>query len=89
MDDILKQLKGKIGKQFVAVEFRNGHYHTVKAYGTINQWMGSKSGGIKNQIDYIKYVEKKEHTDMYAVYATDNETRAKNVGIVDEDGGFI
>lgn len=88
-NEILAQLKGKIGKKFVAVEFRNGHFHTVKAYGTYNMWVGSKSSGLRNQVDYIAYIDNKEHTDMYSVLATDNESRAIDVGIISDDGGFI
>ena len=56
MDEIIEQLKNEASKEFVSVEFRNGHFHTVKAYGSWNMWVGSEAGELENQIDYIFYL---------------------------------
>jgi len=89
MDEIIEQLKNEASKEFVSVEFRNGHFHTVKAYGSWNMWAGSEAGGLENQIDYIRFVEGNENTDVYDILTADCEDEAKELGIIDEDGGFI
>lgn len=89
MDEIIGQLKTEAGKEFIAVEFRNGHFHTVKAYGTWNIYMNSEKTNHENQIEYIKFVEGNENTDVYDILVTDEEEEAKELGIIDEDGGFI
>jgi imidazole glycerol phosphate synthase subunit HisF len=89
MDEIIEQLKTEAGKQFIAVEFRNGHFHTVKAYDTWNVYLNSEKADLKNQIDYIKFVEENESTDVYEILVTDDEEKAKELGIIDEEGGFI
>lgn len=89
MDEIIEQLKTEAGKEFIAVEFRNGHFHTVKAYGTWNIYMNSEKTNLENQIEYIKFVEGNENTDVYDILVTDEEEEAKELGIIDEDGGFI
>lgn len=89
MDEIIEQLKQEASKEFISVEFRNGHFHTVKAYGTWNVWVGSTADDLENQIEYIRFVEENEHTDVYDILTADNEEDAKENGIVDEEGGFI
>jgi len=89
VDEIIGQLKTEAGKEFIAVEFRNGHFHTVKAYGTWNIYMNSEKTNHENQIEYIKFVEGNENTDVYDILVTDEEEEAKELGIIDEDGGFI
>lgn len=89
MDEIIEQLKTETEKEFIAVEFRNGHFHTVKAYGTWNVYMNSEASELGNQIEYIRFVEDNESTDVYEILTTDNEEEAKELGIIDEDGGFI
>lgn len=89
MDEIIEQLKKEASKQFIAVEFRNGHFHTVKAYGTWNMWVGSETSELENQIDYIEFVENNEHTDVYDILVSDDEDEAKELEIIDEEGGFI
>ena len=89
MDEIIEQLKNEASKEFVSVEFRNGHFHTVKSHGSWNMWVGSEAGELKNQIDYIRFVEKNENTDVYDILTADTEEDAKELGIIDEDGGFI
>lgn len=75
--------------KFVAIEFDNGHRHTIKAFGQYNQWIGSKKSGISNQIDYIKYIMKKEHTEIYDIATANLESKAIEKEIIDEEGGFI
>lgn len=89
MEEIIEQLKQESNKDFIAVEFRNGHFHTVKAYGTWNTWVGSTADDLENQIEYIRFVEENEHTDVYDILTADNEEDSKESGIIDEDGGFI
>ena len=89
MDEIITQLKNEANKQFISVEFRNGHFHTVKAYDTWNMWVGSKASDLENQIEYIRFVEENENTDVYDILVSDDEEEAKELGIVDEDGGWI
>ena len=89
MDELIEQLKTGASKQFIAVEFRNGHFHTVKAYGTWNVYMNSEKNDLENQIDYIRFVEENENTDVYDLLFSDDEEEAKELGIVDEEGGFI
>lgn len=89
MDEIIEQLKIEANKQFIAVEFRNGHFHTVKAYDTWNVYMNSEKTDLENQIAYIQFVEENENTDVYDILVTDEEEEAKELGIIDEDGGFI
>ena len=89
MDEIIKALKENATKEFISVEFRNGHFHTVKAYGTWNVYMGSEKSDIENQIEYIKFVEENENTDVYDLMFSDDEEEAKELGIVDEEGGFF
>lgn len=89
MDEIIGQLKTEAGKEFIAVEFRNGHFHTLKAYGTWNIYMNSEKTNLENQIEYIKFVEGNENTDVYDILVSDDEEEAKKLGIIDEDGGFI
>jgi hypothetical protein len=89
MDEIIEQLKNEASKEFISVEFRNGHFHTVKAYGSWNVYMGSDASELDNQIDYIRFVEKNENTDVYDILTADTEEDAKELGIIDEDGGWI
>jgi hypothetical protein len=89
MDEIIDQLKEKENKEFISVEFRNGHFHTVKAHNTWNMWVGSEAGELENQIDYIRFVEGNENTDVYDILTADSEVEARKLGIIDEDGGFI
>ena len=89
MDEIIEQLKDEAGKQFISVEFRNGHFHTVKAYDSWNVWAGSKTSELENQIEYIRFVEGNENTDVYDILVSDDEEEARDLGIIDEDGGFI
>jgi len=89
MEQIIEQLKEKASTEFIAVEFRNGHFHTVKAYGSWNVYMGSDASELENQIDYIKYVEKNENTDVYDILTADTEKEALKLEIIDENGGFI
>jgi hypothetical protein len=89
MQEIIEQLKERASNDFISVEFRNGHFHTVKAYGTWNVYMNSNNSDIENQIDYIKFVEENENTDVYDILVSDDEEEAKELGIIDEDGGFI
>jgi hypothetical protein len=89
MDEIIEQLKNSLHASFIAVEFRNGHFHTVKAYNSWNMWVGSEAGELENQIDYIRFVEDNENTDVYDILTADTEEDAKELGIIDEDGGFI
>ncbi len=89
MDEIIEQLKIEANKQFIAVEFRNGHFHTVKAYGSWNMWVGSDASELDNQLDYIRFVEKNENTDVYDILTADSEEEAKELEIIDEDGGWI
>jgi len=89
MDELIKQLKDEAVKSFISVEFRNGHFHTVKAYDGFNCYMGSEKTGLENQIDYIRFVEENENTDVYDILVTDDAEEAKEHGIIDEDGGFI
>jgi len=89
MDEIIEQLKQEAEKYFIAVEFRNGHFHTVKACGTWNVWVGSEADDLENQIEYIRFVEENEHTDVYDILTSDNEEDAKNMEIIEEEGGFI
>jgi len=89
MEEIIEQLKNEASKEFVSVEFRNGHIHTVKAYGSWNMWVGSEAGELENQIDYIRFVEGNENTDVYDILTADTEEDAKKLGIIDEDGGWI
>jgi hypothetical protein len=89
MDEIIEQLKNEASKEFVSVEFRNGHFHTVKSHGSWNMWVGSEAGELENQIDYIRFVEKNENTDVYDILTADSEEDAKMLGIIDEDGGWI
>jgi hypothetical protein len=89
MDEIIEQLKEKANKEFIAVEFRNGHFHTVKAHNTWNMWVGSEAGELENQLDYIRFVEGNENTDVYDILTADSEVEARKLEIIDEDGGFI
>lgn len=89
MDEIIEQLKKEESKDFIAVEFRNGHFHTVMAYGNWNVWVGSEAEDLENQIEYIRFVEENEHTDVYDILTSGNEEDAKDMEIIDEDGGFI
>ena len=89
MDEIIEQLNNNSEKAFISVEFRNGHFHTVKAYDGFNIYMGSEKTGLENQIDYIRFVEENENTDVYDILVTDDAEEAKEQGIIDEDGGFI
>jgi hypothetical protein len=89
MEEITKQLKEAANKQFTSVEFRNGHFHTVKAYDSWNVYMNSDKTGIENQIDYIRFVEDNENTDVYDLLTADDEKEAMELEIVDGDGGFI
>jgi hypothetical protein len=89
MDEIIEQLKNEASKKFIAVEFRNGHFHTVKPHGSWNMWVGSEAGELENQIDYIRFVEKNENTDVYDILTADTEEDAKELGIIDEEGGWI
>ena len=89
MDEIIEQLKNEASKEFVSVEFRNGHFHTVKSHGSWNMWVGSEAGELENQIDYIRFVEKNENTDVYDILTADTEEDAKELGIIDEEGGWI
>lgn len=89
MDEIIEQLKNSLHVPFIAVEFRNGHFHTVKAYDSWNMWVGSEAGELENQIDYIRFVEKNENTDVYDILTADTEEDAKELGIIDEEGGWI
>ncbi len=89
MDEIIEQLKEKENKEFISVEFRNGHFHTIKAYGSWNMWVGSEAGELENQIDYIRFVEKNENTDVYDILTADTEEDALKLEIIDEDGGWI
>jgi hypothetical protein len=89
MDEIIEQLKNSLHASFIAVEFRNGHFHTVKAYDSWNLWVGSEAGELENQIDYIRFVEGNENTDVYDILTADTEEDAKMLGIIDEEGGWI
>jgi hypothetical protein len=89
MDEIIEQLKNEASKKFIAVEFRNGHFHTVKSHGSWNMWVGSEAGELENQIDYIRFVEGNENTDVYDILTADSEEDAKMLGIIDEEGGWI
>ena len=89
MEEIIEQLKMNAEKEFISVEFRNGHFHTVKAYGSWNVYMGSDASELDNQLDYIRFVEKNENTDVYDILTADSEEEAKKLEIIDEDGGFI
>ena len=89
MDENIEQLKNEASKEFISVEFRNGHFHTVKAYDSWNMWVGSEAGELENQIDYIRFVEGNENTDVYDILTADTEEDAKELGIIDEDGGWI
>jgi hypothetical protein len=89
MDEIIEKLKENSSNDFISVEFRNGHFHTVKAYGNWNVYMGSEATDLENQIAYIRFVEENENTDVYDILVSDSEEEAKELGIVDEDGGFI
>ncbi len=89
MEELIEQLKREAEKEFIAVEFRNGHFHTVKGYGSWNVWVGSEAEDLENQIEYIRFVEENENTDVYDILTSDNEEDAKENEIVDEDGGFI
>lgn len=89
MDEIIKQLEQESSRDFIAVEFRNGHFHTVKAYGAWNVYMGSDAEELENQIEYIRFVEENENTDVYDILISDNEEDAKEKEIVDDEGGFI
>lgn len=88
MEEIIEQLK-EAKNDFIAVEFRNGHFHTVKAYGVWNVWVGSEASDIKNQIEYIKFVEENEHTDVYDIIVSDTEREAIYLEIIDDEGGWI
>lgn len=37
-----------------------------------------------NQIEYIRFVEENEHTDVYDILTADNEEDSKESGIIDE-----
>lgn len=89
MDEIIEQLKVKANKEFIAVEFRNGHFHTVKSHGSWNMWVGSDASELDNQLDYIRFVEKNENTDVYDILTADTEEEAKELEIIDEEGGWI
>jgi len=89
MDEIIEQLTQESGKAFILVEFRNGHFHTVKAYDSWNVWIGSNASDLDNQIEYIRFIEENENTDVYDILVSEDEEDAKEQGIVDEDGGFI
>ena len=89
MDEIIEQLKEKANKEYIAVEFRNGHFHTVKAYGLWSLWVGSEARKLENQIDYIRFVEKNENTDVYDILTADSEEEARKLEIINEDGGWI
>ncbi len=89
MEQIIEQLKEKASTEFIAVEFRNGHFHTVKAYGSWNVYMGSDASELDNQLDYIRFVKGNENTDVYDIMTANTEEEAKELGIIDEDGGFI
>ena len=89
VEEIIEQLKHEASKDFISVEFRNGHFHTVKAFGIWNCWVGSEADDLKNQTEYIKFVEENEHTDVYDILVSNNEDDAKEIGIVDDEGGFI
>lgn len=89
MEEIIEHLKGVANKQFISVEFRNGHFHTVKAYDSWNMWVGSSAYNLENQIDYIRFVEQNENTDVYDILVSDDEKEAKELEIIDGDGGFI
>lgn len=50
MEETFEQLTQEQEKEFIAVEFRNGHFHTVKAFGVWNTWIGAMSSGLENQL---------------------------------------
>lgn len=89
MEEIIDQLKESANKQFIAVEFRNGHFHTIKAYDSWNVYIGSEAKDLENQIDYIRFVEENENTDVYDILTADDEIEAMELEIIDGDGGFI
>ena len=88
-EQIIEQLKEKASTEFIAVEFRNGHFHTIKAYGSWNVYMGSDASKLNNQLDYIRFVENNENPDVYDILTADSEEEAKKLEIIDEDGGWI
>ena len=51
--------------------------------------MGSDASKLNNQLDYIRFVEKNENTDVYDILTADSEEEAKKLEIIDEDGGWI
>jgi hypothetical protein len=72
---------------FVSVEFRNGHEHTVAAYGHV---CGSPyDGEHEGQIYYIEYVCQNERTDVYDILVASTETEAIELGIIEEDGSAL
>ena len=75
--------------EFVSVEFANGHEHTIKAYGVLNEWIGSENHEINNQLDYNAHVCENENTEIYDVRYSNSESEAKELEIIDEDGGFL
>jgi len=89
MDEIIEQLKNEASKEFISVVFRNGHFHTIKAYDSWNMCVGSEAGELENLIDYIRFVAGDENTDVYDILTADTEEDAKELGIIDEDGGWI
>jgi hypothetical protein len=74
---------------FSLVEMTNGHRHTIKAYGSWNQWSGSDDYDRLNQEDYINYIIEHERTEVDHYEIADSEQDAIESEIIEEEGGFI
>lgn len=64
---MINQIKKEITKpenKFVGVAFRNGHFHTIKAYGDI--FPSPCEGEFEGQLTYVQYVCENENT-MYLI----------------------
>jgi len=85
----LNEIENNADKKFIYVEFANGHQHTLKAFDVWNEGYGNSSNAVQNQLNYLEYVAKKEHTWVIDVKATNSEKEAYEEEMIDEDGGFL
>ncbi len=87
---IVNEIDKAIAYDFCIVVMANGHRHTIKAYGTYNQWTGSEAYDLENQKAYIEYMSEHEQTEIDHFECTQSKKDALKNEIIDtETQGFI
>jgi len=84
--EIIKEIQ-KHENKFVGVAFRNGHLHTIKAYGDI--FPSPCEGEFEGQIEYVKFVEENENTDVFDIMTASTMEEAIENDILEENGDIF